>query len=135
MRNVNPEWYYGWDQEPKDKSEEDPMTNTYQRGTKTRKINTARLKPGDVLLTAHYGITPDDVVEVARAKTGAILRTVEEVEDTEPQPYERQVRRIVRFTDGTRSVRIAPIQTWHALDTSWSDEDRADLHAHFERDL
>lgn len=89
-------------------------TVTYTRGTKTEKVTSASVPAGTVLL----GVLVDaaeGLVKVADSKTGAELREVARTERVAPGAYERTVRVIVHFTDGTRSARCAPSQTWMAV--------------------
>jgi hypothetical protein len=86
------------------------MTTTFQRGTKTHKVTSASVQPGTTLLTFAAG----GLITVAGTKTGAELRAVDHTERVAPGPWERQSRIIVHFTDGTRSTRVAPSQTWMA---------------------
>lgn len=84
--------------------------STYIRGTKTHKVTSSSLREGAVLLTTHPDARGN--VQVAQTKTGAILRTVERIQRSMPGQYERTVRILVHFTDGTVSDRCAPSQTW-----------------------
>lgn len=94
------------------------MSETYTRGTKTHKVTSASLQPGTVLLTTAANERGD--VGVAEKKTGAILRTVERTQRSMPGQYERTTRIYVHFTDGTRSGRCAPSQTWMSTGISES---------------
>jgi len=90
----------------------------YVRGTKTKRVKTARLQPGDVVLTADTG-TPL-VVEPTQTKTAAVLRTVKELQAFRTPAtgfYGRAGRTYtIHFTDTTFSPNNAPIYTVHVVD-------------------
>jgi hypothetical protein len=87
---------------------------TYVRGTPVHKVTSASVPAGTVLLTFQAG----EHVVVADKKTGAELREVASTERVAPEPFGRQVRIVVHFTDGTRSIGQAPSQTWMAITPS-----------------
>ena len=87
----------------------------YVRGTKTEKRTTARLVPGDRILTTQSTHDPEVIVDVALRKSDAVVRVVDHLEDTAPGRFERMMRITVHFTDGTRSTSVVGHQTWHAL--------------------
>lgn len=95
---------------------------TYRRGLKTERVKTARLVPGQQVLTwSTSASTPADPrkVEAAQQKTYSVIRTVDKLEATRTAPsglYGRAGRvYTVWFTDGTFSANNAPIYTWHAV--------------------
>lgn len=115
------------------------MSETYTRGTKTIRIKTARLIPGDRVLTQPATVwdTGDDgkyrviegsiavlphpdphIVQAAQTKTDAIVRAVERLEAVLQTGGRRRAQRFytVYFTDGTRALNNSPIYTWNALD-------------------
>lgn len=81
----------------------------YVRGTKTVRITTARLRPGNALLTEYL---PSGNLRPAGSKTSAIVRTVARVETGMAQYGRRNTRYRVTFDDGTRSTPLVPHQTW-----------------------
>lgn len=117
--------------------------STYTRGTKTVRVKTARLVPGDRVLTQdavvlrrnadgsfiletgedglrRYATAPHPdplVVRDAQTKTDATIRTVERLEAFATRGIRRRAGReyTVHFTDGTRAEHLAPILTWHAV--------------------
>jgi hypothetical protein len=109
------------------------MTETYARGTKTHKVNSAHLTTGMRVLTGiagegyrkkdgSYGWRPraDGALAPATNKTGSTVRTVASVEPrmVAASGYYRRAARlyVVTFTDGTSVDGAAPVQTWHVLD-------------------
>lgn len=95
----------------------------YIRGTKTVRIKTARLVPGDRVLTVDvdHGGHPllTNRVRDSQQKTGAVVRAVASLEAhrTPARGFHGRAGRVytVYFTDGTRAGGNAPILTWHAL--------------------
>lgn len=73
------------------------------------KTTTARIVADMVLMTADR---PDGLVQPAARKTDAVTRTVASTERRHPGQYERRIRTVVHFTDGTRSVSCSASQTW-----------------------
>ncbi len=97
----------------------------YVRGTKTERIKTARLVPGDRVLTENaqsserlpHAATPR-LVQAAQTKTSGVIRVVDRIDSVLAYGGRRRAQRsyAVYFTDGTATAfNNAPIYTWHAL--------------------
>jgi hypothetical protein len=93
-----------------------PETRPYQRGTKIERRTTARLQPGDEVLTEWN--TGGTFLHPAYTKTTSYVRTVARVEAFTPPAGEhwrgrRQGgRRTVVFTDGESARNLAAHETW-----------------------
>lgn len=97
----------------------------YLRATPTRRLKTARIEPGDQLLTQPARTVFRDGVArqhtgAVQTKTGALVRTVDRIETTfhtgSGFSGRQQRAYTIHFTDGTLSFGHAPIFTWHAID-------------------
>lgn len=98
------------------------QTHLYQRGTKTDRITTARLAPGDQVLTEQ---TTTGRLFPATRKTTSTVRTVDRIEAFVPaqqdtahgwnKPRRQGGRRTVVFTDGTAAYNLAAHETWPIL--------------------
>jgi hypothetical protein len=103
------------------------VTEIYTRGTTTERVKTARLVPGQRVLTvAEPRPVPASAhtlahmsAPAAQVKTGAAIRTVDHLAAFLRSGngfYGRAQREYtVYFTDGTCSKGNAPIYTWHVV--------------------
>lgn len=94
------------------------------RGTVTTRVKTARLQPGDLVLTTPAASrpgtpgVPSNTVQPQQTKTGALVREVASLEAVPGLSIGRnraQRTYTVHFSDGTRSERNAPSYTWHGV--------------------
>ena len=91
-------------------------TAPYVRGTATVRITTARLRPGNALLTEADERTGQ--LYPARTRTGSTVRTVASVgpwTGVSGNLNFRGRRLTVLFTDGTHAPNLAAHQTWAVL--------------------
>ena len=100
------------------------QSHLYQRGTQTQRITTARLRPGNQVLTES---TPARTRPAAN-KIHSVIRTVDRVEPFVPEPRDEDLgwnkrrrsggRRTVVFTDGSVARNLAAHETLAILSAS-----------------